>query len=282
MHHYRVDLSGPPAAIAKLLAEIGQETDGSTLFVARDGGVEFWESLSRCHPKVTFGIESFEAFEDELLHALVHNGETTVMAREGLLPSDWGSFHDEDGEPIDDGLLRAAAELVHANRLRYDVGTCATGLATALTMGKALGRLCCRVEGTLYDDASPDALDAVVELAVFALWTSAVGSSKGAAEREYAHACRLTQSMLHAGMSEYRDEPGDAEWDEWLRCLLGSASDIIDAATHVWIEPETDWHAMGAEHHSTPTELLELSARSLLTTCIQALALFSDAHRTAV
>ena len=45
---------------------------------------------------------------------------------------------------------------------------------------------------------------------------------------------------------------------------------------------ETEAHVLGSEHFGTPLEQLELSARSLLTTCIQALALFGEAERSAV
>jgi hypothetical protein len=282
MHHYRVDLNGPPAALAAVAAEVGQESVGKTLVVARDEGIGFWESLSCRHPRVTFGVECFEAFEDELLRAVIQNGQSTVMARHSTLADDWGSFHDEDGEPLDDGLLRAAAELVSQHRLRYEARTHEGGLATALTLGKALGRLCCRVEATL--DAAPpgDALDAVIELAVLALWTSTPRSVSSPAERDFHHALRITQSMVHAGRSEFRDEPGDADWNDWLRWLIGSTCDAIDAATHIWLEPENEVEQLGAEHFGTPVEHLEYAARSLLTTCIEALALFGDAHWSAV
>src|SRR4051794_5785779 len=119
MHHYRVDLTGPPAAIRAVAAETGRAGAGATLVVAREEGIDFWESLSCHHPRVTFGIEWFEAFEDELLRVVIQNGETTVMARASVLPSDWGSYHEEDGDPIDDDLLRAAAEWVARHRLAY-------------------------------------------------------------------------------------------------------------------------------------------------------------------
>lgn len=187
-----------------------------------------------------------------------------------------GSSHAEGGEPIDEGRLRVAAEWVAEHRLRYERGTLESGLSTALTMGKALGRLCSRVEDTLYGDPTPDALDAVVELAVFAWWTSASGSHGTATELQSEHALRLTQAMVDAGKSEWRD---DDDWDFWLRCVVGSASDVIDRATEVWLEPDSDYHALESEHHSTPLEQLEHAARSLLTTCIEALALFGNAQR---
>jgi len=282
VHHYRVELSGPLSAVAKELAEIGRPGVGPTFVVAREEGIEYWEAMSRRHPRVTFGIECFAAYEDELLHAVVQNGETTIMARTGVLPSDWGSFHDEDGEPIDDALLREAADRVFRQRLRFDTGRHGSGLATALTFGKALGRLCCRLEETACADRPGDALDAVVELAVLALWTSTCGSSVDSAERDFQHALRTTQSMVHAGRSEFRWQADELDWSEWLRWLIGSTSEVIDAATHVVLERETELHALGAEHYGTPTEQLEVAARSLLTICIEALALFGDAKATAV
>jgi hypothetical protein len=112
---------------------------------------------------------------------------------------------------------------------------------------------------------------------VFALWTSAVGSTLGPLEAEYVHALRMTQSVVHAGRSEFWDEPGEADWSQWLETLIGSASGVIDAATHVRIEPENDLHALGSEHLGTPVERLELEARALLTTCIETLAMFGEA-----
>jgi hypothetical protein len=88
--------------------------------------------------------------------------------------------------------------------------------------------------------------------------------------------------MVHAGRSEFRCEAAELDWSEWLRWLIGSTSDVIDAATHVWLEPENEAHALGAEHYETPIEQLESAARALLTTCIQALALFGDARTSAV
>ena len=92
----------------------------------------------------------------------------------------------------------------------------------------------------------------------------------------------MTQCMVHAGRSEFRCEAAELDWSEWLRWLIGSTSDVIDDATHVWLEPENELHALGAEHYETPIEQLESAARSLLTTCIQAPALFGDAQASAV
>jgi hypothetical protein len=238
-----------------------------------------WMEISRRHTDAILGIEHFEAFGDELVNLIVERGSETVMARTGVLPEGWGSFHDEDGEPLDEDLLRAGAEAVAEQRLRHDVGTLSSGLDTAITMGKVLGRLCSRTEATVWGDPTGDALEAVIELAVFALWVSTAGRSADRAEREFEHALRLTQSVAHGRLDELRDQPGDANWEEWLEVLIASVSDIIESACNCRLEADTELHALGAEHHHTPEEMLELAARSLLTSCLQALALFSGAVR---
>jgi hypothetical protein len=117
---------------------------------------------------------------------------------------------------------------------------------------------------------------------VFALAVSTLNRSSGAAERDFDHALRLTQSMVHAGRSEFRDQPGDASWREWLQILIGAASNVIDAACHWWVEPETEVQALGSEHSESPGEQLEGEARSLLTTCVETLAMFGGERAEAL
>lgn len=287
MHHYRVNVNGPERAVKAIVAELtsvgARLTEGANarcLVMTSPDGIQTWEALSRRHPQGSLGLECFETFEDELLQLVIENGRVTVMARGSVLPEGWGSFHDEDGELLDGGLLRAAAESVAAQRLQHDVGTLSGGLDIALAMGKALGRFCRRVEATVWAGPPREALDAVIELAVFALWISTCGRSMGVAESQFEQAFRLTQSMVDAGCSEFRDKPGDADWNEWLQVLTGSASDVIDAACHWSYERDTEAHALGGEHSGTPIEQLEGAARSMLTTCLQVLALFDTAADT--
>ena len=281
MHHYRVNVNGPAPTVGALVAELGragarpvEPSRKSCLVMASEDGIETWEALSRRHPAARLGLECFTEFEDDLHHIVIENGQVTVMACDRVLPDDWGSFHDEDGERLDQDLLRAAAESIAAQRDRHDVGTMADGLDIALTMGKALGRLCGRVEPSVFENPPREAVEAITELAVFALFVSASSQSSGAAERDFDHALRLTQSMVHAGRSEFRDKPGDACWSEWLGILIGAASNVIDAACDCRIELESESQAFGSEHYQTAAERLEVEARALLTTCVEALALF--------
>ena len=301
MHHYRVTLSGPPAATAAVAAEMGQPPGESHFVVAREEAIDFWASLSRRHRAVAFGIECFEEFEDELLHVVIHDGETTEMSRESVLPryqvwlddedgDPWDALSDDeaglvewfedddDGEPMDEERVRMAAGLISGARLRYAPQACDDGLAIALMIGKTLGRLCARTEDTAHGEPDAEALDAVVEMAVHALCMSR-SSDLGPAERDFRRALMLTRSAVHAASSPYYHET----WSDWLRILIGSVGHVIDAATSPLVDgSELEVHSYWAEHHSSAAETLELEARSLLTTCIEALALFGEADRSPV
>jgi hypothetical protein len=80
----------------------------------------------------------------------------------------------------------------------------------------------------------------------------------------------LTQSLVHASRDEIAERPGNASWCHWLRLLIGGASNVVDAACMSDYATGT----VAYELHSTPSEMLELEARALLTSCLQALALF--------
>ncbi len=281
VYHYRVTVSGPAPAVDAITAELAcvgaksvEIADPPFLVIASADPIETWEATTRRHPTAVLGIEWFEALDDEFVQLLVENGHTTEMSHLPILPDGWGGWHDEDGEPLDEGLLRRAARSVEAQRLRRDPGTLTGGLDTGATMGRALGRLCCRVEPTMFGEPSRDALDAIIEVAVFALWISASAQPSGQAECEFEHALWLTRAVLHAGRDELWDQPGNASWSEWLQLLIGAGSGVIDAACHCWYEAETEAHAVAAEHGGAPPDQLTLEARSLLTTCLQALALF--------
>lgn len=280
MHHYRVNINGPAAAVAAVTAELaraGAKSCGSPgeqrLVMKSEEGFDSWEALSRRHPRATLGLEWFASFEEELVQAVLENGEVTVMAHGGVLPDDFGSFHDEDGQPLAEDLLRTAAESIEARRDQCDIRI-ADGSHIAVTMGKALGRFCSRVESTAADHPSHEALDAVIDLAVMALWTSTSAKPSDPAELEFEHALRLTQSVVHAGRSEFAERPGDACWRQWLLVLVGATGQLVDTACHEWTEPHNEFHALGAEYCETPSEMLELEARALLTACLETLALF--------
>lgn len=285
MYHLRVHVNGPQPVIDAIVRELtaagarpADRAQPSCLVLTCGDGLESWEALSRRHPDATLGLERFEEFEDELLRAVVASGRVTVMARHGVLPDGWGGFHDEDGVPLDAGLLRKAAESVAARRARQDVGILTGAVEVALTMGKALGRLCSRIEPTVLEDPAPDALDAVIELAVLALAIGSPGGSGSPAALEFEHALRLTRSVVHAGRSELEERPGEACWSDWAVTLISSTGGVIDAACDYAFARDAGSHALHAEHDGTAMEQLDFAARSLLTTCLQALALFNGAQ----
>jgi hypothetical protein len=280
VHHYRVNINGPAGAVAAVAAElrrVGARSSGSPgerrLVMKSEEGFDGWEALSRRHPRATLGLEWFVSFEEELVQAVVEHGEVTVMAEGGVLPDDFGSFHDVDGQPLAEDLLRAAAESIEARRDECHIGI-ADGSHIAVTMGKALGRFCSRVESTTADLPSDEALDAVIELAVLALSLSTSARPPDPAELEFEHALRLTQSVVHAGRSEFAERPGEACWRQWLLILVGATGQVVDAACHEWSGPYNEAHALGAEYCETPGEMLELEARALLTACLETLVLF--------
>jgi hypothetical protein len=283
MYRYRVHVNGGAAVVAAAVGELtaagaalAERGRPSRLVMRSPDGIEMWESLSRRHPDATFGLESFEELEDELLEALVEDGRVTVLARHGVLPDDWGSCHDEDGTPLDPELLRAAAEAVVECRSRREARTLDGSVEVVLTTGKALGDLCHRLERAVRGGPARDALEAVTELAVLALEIGSAGGSRCRDELDHEESFRLTQSLVHAGVCELWDEPGGASWSEWTQTLVSSTAHLLDAAWHWEIRGETGSHAVAAEHYGTADEHLRWAARSLLTTCLQTLALFDD------
>jgi hypothetical protein len=140
----------------------------------------------------------------------------------------------------------------------------------------ALGRLCQRTEGTAHGQPDAEALDALVEMALLAL-TMGRPSGLCPGECAFRQALTLTRSTVHAASaSNYHDT-----WSDWLRILIGSVGQVIDTATSPLLDgSEFDRHPSAAEHHRTAAEILDLEARALLTTCIEALALFGEADRS--
>lgn len=262
------------AVRAELVARGGRVLEpGRTVFLTLpDAGTEVWERMSKRRAGAVLGVEAFELFDDELVQLVVAKGVATEMARRSMLPCGWGSVHAEDGEPLDEALVRAAALLVNAERLRHEIGPVSRGLDVSLQIGAVLGRLCAPQAS---EEASPQAIESVIELGVRALWISSFKQWSDLAERDFEHALALTRSVVQVCRSEFFDEPASADWSEWLQVLIGSASDVIDAATHWWPDLGADARAFGSEHFGTPQEQLEGAAQALLTTCLETLALFA-------
>ncbi|HEX6457596.1 MAG TPA: hypothetical protein VF032_01660 [Thermoleophilaceae bacterium] len=277
MHYHRVHLSGPEAAVeavgADLVARGGSLLEHGRLafLTLADGSGEVWEELSQVHRGAVLGVEGFELFDDEFVQTIVASGVATEMARRSVVPEACHSFYDE-GDPLDESLVRTAAELVNGGRLRHELGPVSRGLDVSLEIGAALGRLCAPPAS---EGASARAVDGVIELGARALWVSSLKQWSHPAERDFEHALGLTRSVVQVCRSEFFDQPGSADWSEWLQVLIGATSDVLDAATHWWPDMGADARAVGSEHFGTPQEQLEGAAQALLTTCLETLALFA-------
>ena len=77
----------------------------------------------------------------------------------------------------------------------------------------------------------------------------------------------------------YRETPGDADWHWWLGLLLGATCEVIDEA-HMCdvVRPGPDPAISPGSQHRDQGEAMELAARSLVTSCVQTLALFGSPH----
>ena len=107
----------------------------------------------------------------------------------------------------------------------------------------------------------------------------ATSSDRRPAERDFQQALTLTRACGPRGLRPYYHE----SWSDWLRIVIGSVGHVLDAATSPLVDgSELEVHSFAAEHHSTASEMLELEVHGLLTTCIQALALFGEADRSPV
>lgn len=266
MFHHRVTLAGTDDALTAAGAELvamGATPVGPARFITAltDGG-DAWRPFAENHPSVRISVELFEEFEDEFVEAIVTKRGNTNLFERSVLPQRFGCS-DEDGEPIPKELLTAAGRAIAGDRLAHDVGTLSSPLDDALTMGTALGRFCAQVEESVFEPAGKPELEAVRELAVFAWWITVADQAGGTpVELEFDHALVLTQAVVQAGREELWDRPGHACWMSWVETIVGCAAEVIQ---------------VGSEQVPSPDGQLGLSARSLLTTCIQALALFGRA-----
>jgi hypothetical protein len=281
VHHHRIEITGPPPAVEAAATELVRlgarrvplRSDCLLVLTTRES-VGAWAALSARHRAVCFAVEAFEAYHDEYVRLHAAAGVTTVMACRPVIDEGCGSVHDEDGEPLEPELLRAAAETIGVRRLNVEVGTLSSGLDTALTVARALGRFSVAASASLWEDPGPEALEAVRELGVVALWVAGCSRSVTTEEQEFRHALRLTRAALQAGLSEWADRPGAAFWEEWLSALLGQASWTIEAARDTMLQPPCALVTLNHEHYATAEERLERDAMALLTTCIETLALF--------
>lgn len=285
MHRFRVNFCGSDAELARATqalkqlggAAIGSREPSSWVWES-DLGVAAIEAFSREHPGLLMSIEGFEDFRDEIVTAMVIDGKTSLLDTRGVLPAGWGSFHDEDGQALAEDVLRRAGAVVAERGWDVRQSTFFSGLETAMTTGEEIGRLIADTRDFLAADAPTDqAFEAITRLAQVGLHVSAASRSRTRGELQYLLPLRLTQAVVHAGHDEYHETPGNADWQSWLGLLLSSACELVSEA-HMCdvvppgpdpaLSPGLDWR--------DPGETMELAARSLVTTCVQALALFDS------
>jgi hypothetical protein len=265
MFHHRLTLAGSADAVKAAGAELvamGAAPVGEASFIsAQRDDAEMWRTFASSHPAVRLSIDVFNELDDEFVQTIIAGRTITTLSRRSVLPDRFGCF-DEGGEPVAKELLTAAGRAVAADRLVHDVGTLSSEIDDALTMGKALGRFCTRVEETIFDGPSSSDMDAVREVAVFAWWIAVAPEHGGTPrELEFDHALVLTQAVVQAGREELWEQPGRACWMNWAQQIIAGASEVIEVA---------------AAPDRSPEGQLAFSARSLLTTCIQTLALFGS------
>jgi hypothetical protein len=269
MFHHRLHLTGTDDALtaagAELMAMGTVPVGNATFITAQREDAEMWRQFALNHPAVRLSVDAFEDFEDEFVQTIVAGPIVTTLSRRSVLPETFGCF-DDGGEPLVKQLLTAAGRALAADRLAHDVGTLSSEIDDALTMGKALGRFCTRIEPTIFDTARTTEVAAVREIAVLAWWMAVAAERNGTpSELAFDHALALTQAVVQAGHEELWDKPGRACWTSWAGYIIAGASELIEVCS----APER-----------SPEGQLTFSARSLLTTCIQALALFgTDEHQ---
>ena len=287
MHRFRINLCGSEAAVTRASEDL--QAAGGLPIGPREPSCWVWESesgleevasFSRRHPALWLGVEGFEDFQDELISALVSDGEVTSVHGRGLLPDGWGSFHDEDGDHLDPELLAWAGSVIRGWSAESEGSSLFCGLETALAIGEEIGRLVADTRDFLAIDApSEQALRAIARLARLALRVSGSARSRTPGELRYLLALRLTQSVVHAGKSEYTDTPGNADWQWWLGILLSSAGELMDEARMCDVVPPGPDPAISpGVQHRDQGEVMELSARHLVTSCVEGLALFGSGH----
>jgi hypothetical protein len=288
MFHYRlVPLgSGTAASHAERALEeygalpIGPREPSTWVWSVEDGPAAL-EAFSLTH-EIPLGFEGFEDLVDSIATGMVVEGETTVHGTRSVLPEEWGSVLDEDGRPVGRDTLAWAATVIAERPEVPLASTLFCGLETALVVGEELGNFVRDTRDFLDHDApTARSLEAVTRLAQVALRVSVAGNSRTPGELAYLRPLRLTQSVAHAGRSGFSEEPGETDWSFWLGVLVGSVSDVIDGAHHCDLEPPgPDPELVPGYRQRDAAHELELCARSLATTCVEALALFGSAHPT--
>ena len=226
MHHHRLVLNGPPAAVGRLAGDL--RAAGAVDVSLGDGPPArlVWatsrpsavEALCARHRAVVVGIERFEALGERLERLILHGREATLLehrtvatgpeaadlafagedgdggAGDLLLRTDhetdalagWGLCLDEGGEALDVSALRTAARRVAARPVDVGPGAASSALFDALLLGPAIGRLCAAAGDPLADDLPPAAALDAIAALAAVALTVAAASAGSAAPAELA------------------------------------------------------------------------------------------------
>jgi hypothetical protein len=288
MHHQRLVLNGPPAAVARLADDlraagavaVAGPTAGPPRLVWETARPAALEGVCARHGAVAVGVERFELLGDELQRLVVRGPEATVLERRR--PAGGGGHEldgvedarglclEEDGAPLDPAALRAAARRVLAAPVDARPGPTCSAADDAVLIGAAAGRFCATVA---QDGPGPGGRAALAALAAAAL-TLPTAIPACAAERSFERDWRLTQAVARAGRETLWSRPGEADWPEWLMDLLTGAAAVIDGCSACLHQPPPPFVSVHTEHVDTEAEQLERAAGRLVTTALQALVLF--------
>jgi hypothetical protein len=302
VHHHRLVLNGPRAAVARLAGDL--VAAGATVLPGAEGAPPrlVWTTgdpralgvLCARHPRVAAGVERF-AFLGATLERLVATGrEATVLERRPVVgepdPAEddgpdpppsrllGGLCLDADCVPLPRAALDAAARRVAVLPVDVGPGLAASALDDALLVGAAAGRVCDQATATpLYDlaPAAASALGAIAALAAAALTTSAAcAGAAGLAELQHERAWCLTEATAYAALERLWTRPGDADWPEWIMYVLAGAAAIVEDCAACLHHPAPPYVSIHTERQPTDEERLRESASRLVTTCLQALVLF--------
>jgi len=292
MHHQDLTLIGPAGHVDAL----------RTAFVAAGGthvadcdhvhvewrsedGPAPVEALAGDHPDVDVRMRRVEDGSDVVQEVTICAGRVVVdRARrifreaDGEVSCRWGLSFDEDGERLDPVLLRRVADDVLATNHEIGSGRLSSAIFDALLLAEEAGRFARAVDDPLGVDApSADALGALRRLAAVALTVACASTHHSDAEMRASRTWRMREVLVHAGYEELWSEPGQASWPEWIGYVLTTLTDAIDACLDcghapVWVPAGGDEGAHGV---SSADRRREAATGGLVSTCVQALALFA-------
>lgn len=297
MFHHDITLTGRESDVRALRmalvaagAEHLDEHDQVRLQWRADPGPAPVEALAAEHPAVDVGTRRLDRERGTVQERTIVGGQVRVDRERRVFRSDdgevscrWGLCFDEDGERLDPALLRRVADDILTIEEDQRSAVRPATLPEALLLADEAGRLA-RAVGEMSDQATPSsrALAALRHLASAALTIACVPDDQSGTAVRASRAYRMQEVLVHAGHEELWDTPGHADWTAWVGYILSAVGHAIDtcitsAHATVWVSP--DGHDDSGCGH--PDRRREAATGALVSTCVQALALFAGDGTTA-